>query len=468
MRIGRWILGLLVVVGLAGWGTYTVRLQQANQRLALALEAERQMTINDVAYHANQAQTYLGKALASGSLSQTVRYLSNAHLHATDAGNAYKQLPVDANVGAEGAKFIATVGDLSAAMASRQASGEELTEKDRTQLTEIKQRADDLALKVSNALAQFTGTNQRMVQSVAFTPKLLMKGYQMNAYNTQAKPKTGEQSPMNMAEGGGFTAMTDTTKEMPTLIYDGPFSEHVSKEAPRMTGAAITQQQAEAKLAQYIPNFAQYRIVNRMEVNGKIPSYSFFLERSGEQGQYAVNIAKAGGFLVQTNHSRPFNESKLSLKDAKAKGSAFLTNLGFTNMLPTYGVAEGGSATIVYAWSDGETLFYRDQVKLKIALDTGDVVGFDGSQYIAAHHQREKMSASVSAKSAQAKVNPSLQIKRVQLVAIPNNAGTGDVLCWEFTGQMGKQQYLVYINANSGHEQQILQLIESDKGSFTI
>lgn len=235
-----------------------------------------------------------------------------------------------------------------------------------------------------------------------------------------------------------------------------------------MTGGAITQQQAEAKLAQYVTNFAQYRVTSRTEVNGKIPTWSFLLERSGETGQFSVTIAKNGGYLVQTNHSRPYNESTLNLKEAKAKGTTYLKGLGFANMVPTYGVAEGGAATIVYAWSDGEVLHYRDQIKLKIALDTGEIVGFDARQYIASHHTREKMKATVTADAAKAKVNPNLAIKRVQLAAIPNNAGTGDILCWEFTGMLGKQRYLVYINATTGNEQQILQLIESDMGTFTI
>ncbi|HLO04039.1 MAG TPA: germination protein YpeB [Symbiobacteriaceae bacterium] len=464
MRIGRWILSAIVALGLVGWGVYTVRLQQANHKLALALEAERQMTVNDVAYHTNQAQTYLGKALASGSIAQTVRYLSNVQQHAVDAGNAFKQLPIESNVGAEGSKFIQQIGDLSSSLANRQAAGQEMTEQDRTQLTQIKARADQLSANLSVALADFTGTNQRMIQPVAFTPNLLLKGYKMQAVT---KPASGEQSPISYTQGG-FTTVTDTNKEMPTLIYDGPFSEHVSKEPPKMKGPAITQQQAEAKLAQYVTNFAQYRVTSRTEVNGKIPTFAFLLERSGETGQFSVNIAKEGGYLVQTNHSRPYNESTLNLKDAKAKGSTYLNALGFTGMVPTYGVAEGGAATIVYAWSDGEVLHYRDQIKLKIALDTGEIVGFDGRQYITSHHTREKMKPTVTANAAQAKVNPKLAVQRVQLTAIPNNAGTGDILCWEFTGLLGKQRYLVYINATSGNEQQILQLIESDRGTFTI
>lgn len=465
MRIGRWILSAIVALGLAGWGVYTVRLQQANQKLALALEADRQMTINDVAYHANQAQTYLGKALASGSIAQTVRYLSSVQQHAADAGNAVKQLPFASHVGPEGSKFIQQVGDLASSLANRQAAGQEMTAQDRAQLTEIKNRADQISTSLSTALADFGAANHRMVKPVTFNTTLLMKGYQMPGVGKTTR--SGEQSPISYTQGGTSTT-TDTNKEMPSLIYDGPFSEHVSKEPPKMTGPALTLQQAEAKLSQYVANFDQYQVTSRTEVNGKLPTFSFMLQRAGETGQLSVQVAKNGGFLVQTNHSRPYNESTMSLKDARAKGTAYLDGLGFTGMVPTYGVTEGGAATIVYAWSDGEVLHYRDQIKLKIGLDTGEVVGFDGRQYITSHHTREKMKPTVTAEKARAKVNPNLAINRVQLAAIPNNAGTGDILCWEFTGNLGNQRYLVYINATTGNEQQILQLIESDLGTFTI
>jgi spore germination protein len=462
MRIGRWILSVVVALGLVGWGVYTVRLQQANRKLVLALEAERQRTINDVAYHANQAQSFLGKALVSGSISQTVRYLSNVQLHATAAGNAFKQLPVASNLGAEGAKFIQQVGDLAASLANREAAGQEMIDADRKQLLAVKEKADQISANLSMALAEFTGTGERLVKQVAFTPNLLLRGYQ-----SESKPiSTGEQSPVSYTQGG-FTTLTDTTKEMPTLIYDGPFSEHVSKEPPRMAGAAITLQQAEAKLPQYLPG-QQFKVVSRSEVDGKMPAFSFNLERPGKPGTLTVQITKAGGYLVQILDSRPMGESVLDLKAAKAKGMAFLTKMGISGMQPTYGVAEDGAATIVFAWSDGQVLYYRDQVKLKIALDDGEVVSFDARQYLTAHHAREKMTPTVTAKTAQAKVNKGLAVNRVQLVAIPNNAGTGEILCWEFTGKLGNERYLVYINATSSHEQQILQLIESDRGTFTI
>ena len=44
----------------------------------------------------------------------------------------------------------------------------------------------------------------------------------------------------------------------------------------------------------------------------------------------------------------------------------------------------------------------------------------------------------------------------------------GEKLCWEFRGSFGGQDYLSYINARDGNQEELLQVIESDTGIETV
>jgi spore germination protein len=462
-RTFRIVLSVIAVIAIVGLGTYAYRLHQANQQLALALEAERQLHINDVAFHTNQMHTFMGKTLASHSVAQTVRYLSDVKQEAQSATQAFSQLPIPQDVGERTTKFVKQVGDVASSLAYKQAVGEPITAQDRKLLVDLKARADQVRQDLAMSLQHISVSGIRMVKPATLSAGLLFRGYQ-----GEKKPSTGPQAPQSMGAATGFSELSDKGKDLPTLIYDGPFSEHVSKEAPRIKGTPINQQQAEAKLAHYLPPGKAFGIQNRSEAAGPIPTWTFTLHEKGSDGHASVHIAKNGGYLVQLISSRTVGESTMDLTKAKDRGLRYLEHLGYSAMTPTYGVSEGGAATVVYAWSDGQVLHYRDQIKLKIALDDGEILAVDARQYLTAHHARANMAPKISAATAQKQVSPSLKIKRVQLVSIPNNAGTGEILCWEFTGTMERDQYLIYVNATSGNEQQILQLIETDQGTFTL
>ena len=43
-----------------------------------------------------------------------------------------------------------------------------------------------------------------------------------------------------------------------------------------------------------------------------------------------------------------------------------------------------------------------------------------------------------------------------------------EVLCYECTGKYGDAAFVVYINAQSGTEEQLFEIINSDEGEFTV
>jgi len=96
------------------------------------------------------------------------------------------------------------------------------------------------------------------------------------------------------------------------------------------------------------------------------------------------------------------------------------------------------------------------------------VLGMDARQYLTHHRRRTLPRPRLTEADARSRLNPGWEVSRVQLALIPDLSGTGEVLAYEFQGKLGEDIYLVYINAETGAEEQILQLIVTDGGTFTL
>ena len=137
------------------------------------------------------------------------------------------------------------------------------------------------------------------------------------------------------------------------------------------------------------------------------------------------------------------------------------------NLKESYYVISDNKCTINFAYFQDEILYYPDLVKVSVALDNGDIIEFDGSGYLMNLDDRGVKSPQLSQEQAQQSVSPHLTIEKGGLAVIPT-PGLNEVFCYEFLcqGQNG-EQVLVYINTDTGLEEQILILIESENGVLT-
>ena len=99
-----------------------------------------------------------------------------------------------------------------------------------------------------------------------------------------------------------------------------------------------------------------------------------------------------------------------------------------------------------------------------MALDNGEVVEYNASGYLMNHTERKPQAPAFSLEQAQKQVSPLLKVEKGGLALIPT-PGLNEVLTYEFhcTGENG-DRVLVYINASTGYEEQILIIVESDEG----
>jgi germination protein YpeB len=111
---------------------------------------------------------------------------------------------------------------------------------------------------------------------------------------------------------------------------------------------------------------------------------------------------------------------------------------------------------------------YPDQIKLKIALDNGGIVGIEADKYLISHSEKRKITnPKVSYEEARKRVGKRLNITSERLVVIPTETNN-EILCYEFSGNYKGDNFKVYINTQTGYEERIIQIINTPNGELTI
>ena len=152
---------------------------------------------------------------------------------------------------------------------------------------------------------------------------------------------------------------------------------------------------------------------------------------------------------------RDIKEEKLSLDEAESIASKYLESRGYDNMVAIETDSYQGLGVFTFASEQDGVIIYPDAITVKVALDNGEVAGFYAAEYLMNHRKRSIPKAKVTAKQARTMVNPSLRVSDQRLAIIEGKNDGKEVLCYEFTTEFEDNTYMIYINAQSGEEEEV-------------
>lgn len=267
-----------------------------------------------------------------------------------------------------------------------------------------------------------------------------------------------------------FSNIDENFGEYAGLIYDGAFSEHMeSAKKKGLTGEEIDEERAKQIAKEFIgEDRIQELNSNGLIENGNIQVYDFNakINDNGNNNNLTISIAKKGGHIVNMNYNREVKAEVISQDEANEKGKEFLNLRGISNMKATYYLKEGGIVTINYAYEQNGVTIYPDLIKVKVALDNGEILGVETSGYLNNHTERTFTKAKISIEEARSKLNKSLEITSEGMAIIPTEWKT-EILCYEFKGKIDDTDFLVYTNVETGREENILVIIDTPNGILT-
>lgn len=440
------VLGIaLIATGI--WGYY-----QYNERndYHTYLDIQFQRQFYDLIGHVENAQVDLAKAMVSGSNKDIIKHLNNTIFQAYMAQDKLTQLPFEHGAIRKTERFLNQLGDYTTAMVNKSLEGIVLDEKERSTLSELHSYANELS-------QQLIELQQEIVQGGVNFGDLRREGNRdLSALNDKM-------------EKFNLISFEERVQDYPELIYDGPFSEHLKEVKPRLKGKAISEDEA----LEIIRNSFKEEKVRDVEVVGEIentPVSAYYIRgtRNGNDGQdVSFAISKTGGKIVWYLNPREIGESKLDLKEAMDRAKAFLIQKGYENMTATYTTTYEGQSVINFAYQEKDVIIYPDLIKVKVALDNGEIIGFESEGFLVNHHERKIEEPKITEEEAREKLSSSFEVESVRLAIIPT-AGKKEILCYEFKGSYGKDNYLIYIDANDGQQRQVLLMIDQEDGTLTI
>ena len=259
-----------------------------------------------------------------------------------------------------------------------------------------------------------------------------------------------------------LSIVNDEFPEYASLIYDGPYSDHVSQRTAKALEGLHTLTPAQA-----LHQAATKLKVSPTQVSldytseGQIPYYGFSCDTVN------CTISKQGGMLLSLTNNRPLSEVTLSPQQAVEKGLRFLNDTGFPNMSANYHTVHEGICTINYVSAENDVVAYPDLIKVGIALDDGSIVRFDATGYAMSHQTRQPVDPRITLEQAHASVPKTLSIQEARLCYIPTT-GYHEVLCWEFICKTAEDtSALLYINCENGQTENLLLLVETESGTLT-
>ena len=136
-------------------------------------------------------------------------------------------------------------------------------------------------------------------------------------------------------------------------------------------------------------------------------------------------------------------------------------------MKSTYYLKQEGVMTINYAYSQDNVTIYPDLIKLKVALDNGEIMGMETTGYLNNHTTRDLSGVKITMDEVKKTLNSELKIESEGLAVIPTE-WQSEILCYEFKGKVDDTEFLVYINAENGREEDILVIKDTPNGILTM
>ena len=376
---------------------------------------------------------------------------AQAYAKALAAQSALGELPYGNVELEQTAAFFAKAGDYAMAMARGAGAEGVCTDENRETLRGLAAAAGELSATLQALQLQLDGG--------ALHPE--------DVAAAEARLAAAQEDGGPVTSGSAFQTVEADFPQVPTLIYDGPFSEHLSGRTPQMLEGLpqVTEEEARRAAAAFAGLRAEV-FTRTSDGAGELPAWGFSALADG--GELYVEITKQGGQVLQMLSSRPVGEAALSRKEGVEQAAAFLEEHGYRDMAPSYFLEGDGILTVHFAPVLDGVYCYPDLVKVGVALDNGDVVSFEAHGYLMNHGAREPAAPAVSADEAAERVDSSLTVLSRQLALIPTG-GEYEVLCHEFKCQNADGGHvLVYVNAATGQQERILLLLEDENGTLVI
>ena len=443
-KIGNKKLGILFfsIFSLIILGTMVLLKQFKIEKQSVQDEYNRSMY--DFVANINNVENEIVKLKITSNDTYTLTTLASIFAKSNSAKSNLDVLPFSEGSVSNVSKFLTQVSDFSYSLMRNIINGDDISN--------YKEQIDTIYTKIYD-LSSVTEEIYKDLNSKSIKWDELERVGDEKIKNVQAEE---ELSSVNKI-GKTFT-------EYEGLIYDGAFSEHVLTREPSFLSENVVSSDEAQNILKNQLNIED--ITFKEEQDGKIPLYIYEAKISGIDTIKTLYVTKNDARLYQMISDRKVDEEKIDIEKAKEYALNYINNIGVYDVEPTYYLKGENMVTISFAAMQDDVIIYSDLIKVKVALDNGEIMSFEANGYIYNHKVRE-ISPKNSVEQAKEKLYKDLNIVSQRLCVIPTDS-KDEVLAYEFKGNVDDKEFLVYINADTLQEEKIYILLNTPGGTMAI
>lgn len=439
-------LAFVLIIILALFCTY---LKIQNNKVVQTLESSYSRSLYELVDYLDDVETLLAKAQISSSSEYAAKTLTDIWRKADLAQEALSQIPVTHMTLENVLKYLNQLSDYSYYVSRKAMEDKNLTEEELNNLKSLYEKCKELNTTLDNVVSDMSSGSLSWSE---------LTKEQNNAPFAQEVANLSQDS---------FGKIEENLQDYEGLIYDGPFSEHMTSSKPLgLPENIVGKEDAEKKIYDIIDKERVKSVAYNGVVEDDIKVHSFDVTLQDDTKFY-IDITEKGGKVLWFVENRDIQKEKITFEEAKMNAMKFLDMHDLKGMKETYYIKENGMATINFAYKDNNVICYPDLIKVKVSLEDGSILGMEAQSYYSSHHERKIGYPKISLEEARKKLNTNIEVLSEGLAIIPTDWRT-ELLTYEFKGKIDENEFLVYVNAETGKEEKIFMIVDTPNGVLTI
>lgn len=376
--------------------------------------------------------TELKKSANITTSSQLCSIAANIYRDAGSVKSALSQLPLGDTDLSVLYKFLSQAGDYSLSIARQSIAGKALGSEERENFNLLSKTAETLFEEAENMRIRFESGEDMVL-------------------GTDTEYVSDETE-----------ALHDSVESYPSLIYDGPYSDHMlNRQSVLLAEADYVTRETAAESAAVFFGCDGDELEYSGESNGQTETYRF------ERDSAVAEVTKKGGYVLYYRNYVKTGKETYTYEQAVELAKQRLFEYTGEQFEDSYYFADEGVCTVNFAYKEGNTVCYADLIKVGIALDSGETVLFEAGGYITNHTRRTIKTPSATEDEARAVLSENLTAISVKRALIPSAWGE-EIACYEFLCEdADKNEILVYVNSDTLAEEQVFTVIKTEGGTLT-
>nr|WP_263325887.1 germination protein YpeB [Neobacillus sp. Marseille-Q6967] len=438
------IIGVLAlgVAGTAYWGY-----QEHREKNAILINAENnyQRAFHELTYNVDVLHDKIGTTLAMNSRTSLSPSLAEVWRLTSESQNDVGQLPLTLLPFNKTEEFLSKIGNFSYRTAVRDLDKEPLSDEEYETLKVLYQQSGDIQNELRKVQHMVLENNLRWMDV-----EMALASGKENADNTIID---------------GFKTVEKTVSGYDETDLGPTFSNMQKKDENynKIKGETISKEKAVQIARKYMKFDGNAEV--KVTENGKGSDFGFYSVsvQNKKTGQEAnMDITKKAGYPIWFMNHREVKDQKVSLNDASNRAASFLKENGFKNLELFESAQYDNLGVFNFVTTINNVRIYPEAIKVEVALDNGNIMGFSAEEYLKSFETREIEKPALSIEKARTKVNPKLKIMEERQAVIMNDLNK-EVLCYEFLGTIDNDTYRIFINAKDGTEEEVEKLKNAEE-----